>query len=266
MIGQCCICGEKEIELSFEHVPPQKAYNDHRIWETNIQELVKGKWDGQAIPEQGKWVQGGAGRYTLCQRCNNVTGSWYGTPYITWAKQAFERIERSDGTLSLAYPYRVYPLRVLKQVTAMFCSACGPKLQERFPEIPKFVLDKERQHLPHGLRVFAYLIDPRKSAGNRQSPMSGVMVGTKQYIFAEIAFAPFGFILTGDVKPISFDLLDITHLGGSSYHRCETIFMKMPVLQINTWLPGDFRSKEDIMKTVETKETVGRVNLDVLGS
>jgi hypothetical protein len=79
IIGQCCICGEKEVELSFEHVPPQKAYNDHRIWETNIQELVRGKWDGQSIPAQGKWVQGGAGRYTLCERCNNVTGSWYGT-------------------------------------------------------------------------------------------------------------------------------------------------------------------------------------------
>jgi hypothetical protein len=96
------------------------------------------------------------------------------------------------------------------------------------------------------MRVFAYLIDPSKSAGNRQSPMSGVMVGTKQHIFAEIAFAPFGFVLTGDVEPINVDLLDITHLGSSSYHRCETIFMKIPVLQINTWLPGDFRSKEEV--------------------
>jgi len=55
-------------------------------------------------------------------------------------------------------------------------------------------------------------------------------------------------------------------LGSSSYHRCETIFMKMPVLQINTWLPGDFRSKEEIKKTVEANEVVGRVNLDVLGN
>jgi hypothetical protein len=42
--------------------------------------------------------------------------------------------------------------------------------------------------------------------------------------------------------------------------------MKMPVLQINTWLPGDFRSKEEIKKTVEANEVVGRVNLDVLGN
>jgi len=69
-----------------------------------------------------------------------------------------------------------------------------------------------------------------------------------------------------DVEPINVDLLDITHLGSSSYHRCETIFMKMPVLQINTWLPGDFRSKEEIKKTVEANEVVGRVNLDVLGN
>jgi hypothetical protein len=181
------------------------------------------------------------------------------------ARQGLNLVVRSHGTVSLAYPYRIFPLRILKQVMAMFCSACGPSLQQRFPDIPRFVLDREWRYLPHDMRVFAYLIDPTKSAGNRQSPMTGVLIGAKQHVFAEIAFAPFGFVLTGDVTPINYDLLDITHFGHSAFHHRETVYLKLPVLEINTWLPGDFRSKERVKRDVEANEVMGRVNLNVLG-
>jgi hypothetical protein len=263
IVGQCCICGVVK-KLSFEHVPPHAAYNDQRIFESNIKDLVDGKWDGQSRPLSGKWVQRGAGKYTLCEKCNNDTGAWYGSPYVAWAKQGVELLGRANGTLSLAYPYRVFPLRVLKQVVTMFCSACGPSLQSKFPDIPRFILDREQRYLPHDMRVFAYLIDPKKSEAHRQAGMTGVMRGTRQHVFAEVAFAPFGFVFTGDVEPIYTDLLDITYFGHSSYHHCQTLYLKLPVLQINTWLPGDFRSKAEIKKTVDANEVVGRVNLDVL--
>ena len=218
--------------LSFEHVPPRAAFNDQRVFETNIQKMLAGEWDGKPQPPQGKWVQAGAGT-------------------------------RSGGTASLAYPYRIFPLRVLKQVMAMFCSACGPSLQERFPDIPRFVLHRERRYMPHDLRVFAYLIDPSKSVGNRQAPMSGVLINGKQHVFAEIAFAPLGFVLTGDVDPINFSLLDITPFGHSAFHHRETAFLKLPVVQISTWLPGDFRSKEQVARDVASNEVTGRVDLNV---
>jgi hypothetical protein len=65
IVGQCCICGVVK-KLSFEHVPPHAAYNDQRIFESNIQDLVDGKWDGQSRPLRGKWVQRVAGKYTRC--------------------------------------------------------------------------------------------------------------------------------------------------------------------------------------------------------
>jgi hypothetical protein len=55
--GQCCICGV-EGELSFEHVPPRAAYNDQRIFEANIQAMMKEDEAGRKA--RGKWVQGGA--------------------------------------------------------------------------------------------------------------------------------------------------------------------------------------------------------------
>jgi hypothetical protein len=72
-IGQCCICGANGVRLSFEHIPPRAAFNDQRIFETNIQDMMKGQWEGQSRPVQGQWVQGGAGKHTLCEKCNNDT-------------------------------------------------------------------------------------------------------------------------------------------------------------------------------------------------
>lgn len=259
--GQCCICGAEDVALSFEHVPPRAAYNDQRVFEASIQGLMEGNWDGRSRPAQGRYVQGGSGKYTLCEPCNNATGSLYGRAYVAWARRAVELVQNSGGQLSLAYPYRIYPLRVLKQVMAMFCSVCGPQLQRNFPEIAPFLLDKERRYLPHEMRVFAYLINP-KSDLHRQGPMTGVTIGSKRYVFAELAFAPLGFILTGDTVPIRIDLLDITHFGHSSYHVCQSEFLKLAVLLTNSPLPGDFRSREELMK--EHTEAIGRIDLDVL--
>jgi hypothetical protein len=245
-------------------VPPRAAYNDQRVFETDIQALVDGKWDGQQRPPQGKWAQRGAGKETLCEKCNSNTGAWYGPTYVSWARQGVELVGRSGGKLSLAYPYTIHPLRALKQVVTMFCSACGPSLQAKFPDLPRFILQKDEQYMPHDLRVFVYLLDPNKSAANRQAGMSGVVKEGARHVFAEIAFPPFGFVLTGDQKPIHPMLLDITFMGQYTYRLRQTLFLKLPVLPINTWLPGDYRTKEEIKKTVQENKYEGRVELDVL--
>jgi hypothetical protein len=174
--GLCHICGVYS-KLSFEHVPPRAAYNDQRVFEADIQAMVDGKWDGQQQPLQGKWVQRGAGKETLCEKCNSDTGAWYGPTYVSWAKQAVELLGRSGGQLSLAYPYTIHPLRALKQVVTMFCSACGPSLQEKFPDITRFILQRGQRDMPHDLRVFAYLLDPAKSEAHRQAGMMATLLG-----------------------------------------------------------------------------------------
>ena len=259
--GQCSICGVVD-KLSFEHVPPSAAFNDQRIFEQNLQEMLKAEEEGRK--PKGKWAQRGAGRYTLCERCNSTTGSWYGTTYVSWARQAAELLDRSKGDLNLAYPYRLHPLRAIKQVTAMFCSVCGPALQKRFPEIPKFVLDPERRYLPYDLKVFAYLVDPNESEGGRQSPVVKERIGAKEHVFAEFAFAPLGFVLTGDVFPINADLLDISYFGYWPYHNVQTVFLKLPVLPIVSGAPGDFRTRDELNKQQQSGEKLGDIFLDVL--
>jgi hypothetical protein len=258
--GLCHICGVYS-KLSFEHVPPRAAYNDQRVFEADIQALVKNKWDGQGRPH-GEWVQRGAGKETLCEKCNNDTGSWYGPAYVSWARQGVELLNRSRGKLSLAYPYTLHPLRALKQVVTMFCSACGPSLQAKFPDLPRFIMQKEDRYMPHDLRVFAYLLET--SEMHRQAGMTGVIKEGTRHVFAEIAFPPFGFVLTGDQKPIHPLLLDITFMGHYAYRHRQTLFLNLPVLPISTWLPGDYRTKDEVKRSLQENKYEGRIDLDVL--
>ena len=115
--GTCRICGF-EGKLSFEHVPPKAAFNNHPLVLAGIHELL-----GRDLDEiRGRTHQKGAGAYTLCERCNNRTGHWYGEAYVEWARQALMIVRATGGQATLYYNYWLRPLRALKQVICMFLS------------------------------------------------------------------------------------------------------------------------------------------------
>lgn len=117
--GICHICGN-DGKLSYEHVPPEAAFNDHRILTFSFDKFL-GAENLDDI-RGGRFLQRGLGGYTLCEPCNNNTGSWYGAAYVEWAAQAMSILIGTKGRASLDYPFNIYPLRVLKQVSAMFLS------------------------------------------------------------------------------------------------------------------------------------------------
>jgi len=260
--GKCCICGV-DGELSFEHVPPRAAFNDHRLFEADIDALLKGKWSPGERIEDGKYKQRGAGKYSLCGRCNNVTGSWYGTSYVQAAKQAMILLHASKGTMALAYPYSMYPLRFLKQIATMFFSACGPNFQAKHPDLVRFVLNRDEQRLPPDIQFLAYLHHPTESTCIRQSGPIGVMnIAGKERVFAEIAFPPFGLIMSLGRAPIHPNLCDITHLNQYRFQKWDIVYLKLPVFPVTTWIPGDFRTVGEVHRDVAENRKVGRVLLD----
>jgi hypothetical protein len=260
--GICCICGTQG-KLSFEHVPPHAAFNDHRVFEADIEKLMQGQWEPGEKPTEGRYKQQGAGRYTLCGKCNNDTGSWYGPAYVTVAKQAMGLLFRSGGNLSLAYPYGMYPLRFLKQIVTMFFSACGPGLQEKNPDLVRFVLNRDLRALPPKFQFFAYLHHP-DSAAIRQAGLTGVAKGSgRMHVFSEIAFPPFGLIMSVDGHPpIDERLCNITHLREYTYRTWDIIYLQMPVLHVSTVLPGDFRSVDEVKRDLATNRKVGDMLLN----
>lgn len=261
--GECCICGNVE-NLTFEHVPPRAAFNGHRIFEADITKLMEGKWAPGEQPTEGTYKQRGAGRYSLCGKCNNDTGTWYGESYVQVAKQAMYLLYRSRGTLSLAYPYGMYPLRFLKQIVTMFFSACGPALQRKNPDLVRFVLNRDTRQLPSKIQFYIYLHHPESSA-IRQSGLTGVLKGAgKQYLFSEIAFPPFGLIMSVDGHPpIDQRLCNITHLCQYNYREWDIIYMQMPVLHVATVLPGDFRTVDEVNRDIVENRKVGDMLFNV---
>jgi hypothetical protein len=250
-------------KLSFEHVPPRAAFNEHRVFEADVLKIFEGAYEPGERPSRGTWKQRGAGRNSLCAKCNNDTGSWYGESYVQVAKQAMFLLYRSKGNLSLAYPYGMFPLRFLKQIVTMFFSACGPSFQAKNPDLARFVLNREARLLPQRFRFFAYLHHP-DSFAIRQSGLTGVIKpqGDPQ-VFAEIAFPPFGLVMTVAGQPaIDRRLCEITHLNQYSYRAWEIIYMQLPVLHVSTVLPGDFRTMDEVKRDVAENRKLGSMVLD----
>jgi len=68
---------------------------------------------------------------------------------------------------------------------------------------------------------------------------------------SEITAAPFGFLLYFNPSGIKeYPGIDITALSDVGYDKKYNIEFPVRLLEMNTYLPGDYRSKEEIEKAV----------------
>jgi hypothetical protein len=246
--GACCICGTKG-KLSFEHLPPQKAFNDNWILLARIEKLREcGSPDG--YEDGARKQQKGSGKYTLCEQCNSRTGGWYGSSYVDFAKQGMEFLTISRSVKEFFVPFRINPLHVIKQVMCMFMSVNGSSFQRIQTELVRFILNRETRHLPRHLKLFAfYSIGDR----SRHSGVSGVTqgLGTSSYrgfILSEFTFPPFGFVLTFETPSPDARLTDITYFAEYDWNEKRTLWLRMPVLPIYTFYPADYRSRDQVTR------------------
>lgn len=241
--GICHICGS-DGPLSFEHVPPKSAFNDKPI----VWRMGKDALDN--LPSaRGPIKRRGAGNYTLCPPCNNQTGSWYGSAYAKWAYQGMSLVEcaKADPGLDhIFYIFRVFPLRVIKQIFCMFFSINQPSFSKASENLVRVVLNKEQKYKDRSLRVFAYLT-PAPMA--RQSGISGQLnlADGGMYMSSESAFPPFGYILAVDGKSPDNRLEEISFFSEYSYDQLAEVELRLPVFNLFTAFPGDFRSRDEVL-------------------
>jgi hypothetical protein len=210
IVGTCHLCGDNT-KLSFEHVPPQAAFNDRPVVQASIEKLIRREADLDKIT--GKTFQRGAGGYTLCEKCNSLTGGWYGPAYVDWIYQVTRVLLRSKGGPSLYYLYRIFPLRIIKQIISMFFSANGEKFREAQQDLVRFVLNKEGRFLEPHIRMYCFY--------NRISP---------------------------DER-----LFDITFFSEYQYNDWKELGLRLPSLPIYTYFPGDYRSKNEVLSNRHQK-------------
>jgi hypothetical protein len=242
VFGVCHICGVNA-KLSFEHVPPERAFNSHPIVRRPFLEMLN-REPGDPLPK-GQIEQRGLGGYTLCERCNNLTGHWYGPAFVDWCHQGMQIILRAEGKPSLVYLHHVFPLRIIKQIVTMFFSACRGGLRETAPELEAFVLNPERRYLPPQFDIFTYY---NLEGTFRYWGVTSVLRLNTGLIsaFAEITFPPFGYVMTFDSAPPDDRLFSLSHFARYDYDEFRTFEMKLPVLPTILSIPGDYRTRDEI--------------------
>lgn len=252
--GKCAICG-KECKLTYEHIPPRKAFNNKNVkgyFGDEVLELVttanRKPWDTSGL----KYVQmqKGTGKYSLCKSCNNYTGSKYGEFYNDFVYKGIEYIDMNFNKYMKSNQIRIrfnpfFPLRFIKQVLSMFCSTTQG-LSDRFEIIKKLLLDENKA---------ANKVDFKISVGmvkNQMVSWTGCMaymyIGGKNRILSEIVAFPFTYVLDYDKSIIETKLVDITSFLMYGYNESIELDINLPVVERNIAIfPDDYRTKQEII-------------------
>ncbi len=197
-IGCCHICGSYG-KLSYEHIPPEDALNSNSAIVYTGDNALK-RYTG----EKAKYInrQQGMGKYSLCESCNNNTGSWYAKSYSNVAKDVAHYLY-ANGDLShgdiLSFQFKELPaLAFIKQIVVMFCSIL-PLNEVRRLGFDKFIMDKHSNEIDTTLFDIRMYLTRKNSGYLMVGPCSMVTI-TEDYkseivSAADLSAYPFGFIL-----------------------------------------------------------------------
>ena len=284
-VGFCALCGTYG-DLTYEHIPPKAAFNSAPAkMYTGTELLKKGSnqmpWDVQGLTYKSR--QKGAGKFALCEGCNNKTGSWYGSAYQDMARRVSKALQHPEIETSQGLEIKdVYPLRFFKQIVSMFCSVNDYKALYKRPEhvpdkdqlsplfqnlvasqealyvasllmneLRQFVLNRDAVGLDKNkFKVCMYLT--RSSLLKLNGISASIHIEENTYdIISEITAAPFGFLLYFNPSATrDWTGVDITALSDVGYDEKCNIEFPVRILEMNTYFPGDYRSKEEIEKAI----------------
>lgn len=288
--GFCALCGEYFDDLSFEHIPPRSAFNKLSAKAVSGMDFI-GKtdvpWDLKHLPYDN--LQRGMGKYSLCASCNSMAGIWYVKEYkeiVQTFVDALAQLASADFPQAIEIK-EMHPLRFIKQVICMFCSVndqeslqaynmteqeipsqTNPLFQMIFEskkslyqasklvdELRKFVLDKDASGLDS--KKFKICMYITKSNLHKLIGLSSVMkIENNTFsILSEISTFPLGFILYfNPADDLKYKGVDITNFASCNYDDVASVQMPIYVYEMNTWVPLDYRTKEEIQKGINEAE------------
>lgn len=237
--GICHLCGS-DGKLSFEHVPPEAAFNDQRVFEADLQKFFRGEEPFDPEHPRGRYQQRGAGAYTLCPSCNSNTGAWYGSPYVRFAQALYPTMRDSEPGGAIRVNLDCRPHAVLKQILVMFCSANPPDLLAGRPDLARYLLNSDSTAFPLDFGIHLGLFDLAGSEATRQSGMSHRLDAEtgKAIAYSEISFPPFHLVLTHLSAAPDPRLFDITWFRMFRVDEQANVRLDLQVLKGTSYLPG----------------------------
>lgn len=280
--GTCALCG-KISELTYEHIPPRNAFNAKPSKSYSGDKIL---FDSERLPWEVDGLkytsnQRGAGRYFLCRECNNNTGSWYANTYNEIASVIAQAIFKSkEEPIQGIKIEGIYGVRFIKQILSMFCSVnhhlflqkhINQHIEEfeeaktplgqliigtkrglknaaiMIDELRNFVLDREKVGIDKSkFKICMYITDSNIS--KFVGIVSSIDYKNNDFlVLSEITSWPLGFVLYFN-PPANFEFtgVDITALSDLRYDEKVNIEFPFQIQEMNTVLPLDYRSKEQI--------------------
>jgi hypothetical protein len=243
--GTCHLCGETG-KLSFEHVPPQAAFNDQRVLEADIHKLISGDLLKEIESPSGQYNQRGAGKFTLCTRCNSNTGVWYAKSYVEFVRQLYPLCHSIAPGTTVTVECSIRPLDVFKQMLVMFCSAAPPAFTQKHPSLVRFLLNRESREADDQ-RVFISLYDIVNSSALRQSGLTGRIDGTgASHLYSEISFPPLNLVMSVSGGCPDPKLFEVTFFKQFGYRERAPVRLILNNLAVNSYFPADYRTFEEL--------------------
>lgn len=256
--GKCAICG-KEGKLSYEHIPPQKAFNWLPVKYYSSDDFIKHvssdrlPWDFSEMTQYDPH-QKGCGEYTLCQDCNNNTGSWFGSDYVSFAETIHNEIIKNmpKNKERIRINCRMFPLRILKQVSSMFCSVNRSNDGEVINLLRDFVQNKTVQSFPCAkakIGMHGFIGGLPKQWGI--SAMSSNMGNGNAHIdiFSVIYHYPLGFVLFFEPDDNTIiPGIDISTFNAYTYDQEVMMDFDLPCFEAYTLFPLDYRTQNEVIR------------------
>lgn len=260
-IGVCRLCG-REGSLSFEHVPPERSFNETPVKEILLEETLKvwtgydrrKLWDYSGL--KGKIKQRGSGGYYLCKECNNKTGGWYMREYGDFVEVFHKIIEEGSpqpGDRITVNIQKFFPLRIFKAIMTMFCDINEGCANDE--SLRRYLLDKESTEFD----MSKYAVHICLATGDyRRIHGCSVVAKTdgRMLVLSEIISYPIGVMLYEKI-PEGYDPpgVCINAFATCSYNERYNIELGgIPVIGISSPYPDDYRTKGQISFVLAGKE------------
>ncbi|WP_367867566.1 hypothetical protein [Pedobacter sp. WC2423] len=233
--GNCYLCGKLAI-LSFEHIPPQCAFNNKPILVQGHEQLIE---KNSYLYGKKKRSQRGFGKQSLCVTCNNNSGNWYAKDFCKFAEQGWKILKANKVPEYVLGSYEIKPLNVLKQILMMFVATDSTGVIGNISGVKDYLLNKESTRFPDKINIHIY------SNASPTKRMIGYCVvgdmGTNEiYKWAEINYHPFGYFFTYDSPPPNEFMVDITDFTKVPFDKEYKVELTTAYLKVENVIIGNY--------------------------
>lgn len=207
---------------------------------------------------------GGVSFRSLCVVCNSkLSGANYVNDYKAFSHRAKEIVGRCIDDSYILMPFRLRPLRVIKQIICMFASVNRPLFYKNHPELAHFARELDERRLPPEYMLFGYYA--RGPALRYQeffckgNPLTGEVIS-----FSEMAYRPLGFALSYKSGPPHIAMQDISYFGNFSPDEEVELWLRLPLFYILSNVPGNYITPSELTKNLSgpSEEHTPPINLN----